>query len=99
METLTWVKQNDAGRTEENPGYYLRHGKEVCLIGLKGTFNDRTKLQRMHDVFFHPRMEHSRKPDVAHVMAETLFPDGQFLELFGRSHNVRENWKTVGNEL
>ncbi len=99
MDTITWVKRSEAGATEANPGYYLRHGKETCLVGLKGTYNDRSKLQRMLDVFYHPRMEHSRKPDVIHQIAEHLFPGGQYLELFGRKHNVRPNWVTIGNEL
>jgi hypothetical protein len=99
VDTITWVKRSEDGKLQTNPGYWLRHGKEMCLVGLKGTYTDRTKLQRMHDVFFAERMEHSRKPDKVHKIAERLFPDGQFLEIFGRKHNLRDNWKTIGNEL
>ncbi len=27
-----------------------------------------------------------------------MIPDGPYLELFGRVHNQRNNWVTVGNE-
>ncbi len=99
MDTVTWVKRSKTGGLQTNPGYYLRHSKEVCLVGLKGCYLDRSKLQRMLDVIIAPRMEHSRKPDRIHRMAERLYPNGQYLELFGRKHNLRPNWKTLGNEL
>jgi N6-adenosine-specific RNA methylase IME4 len=68
-------------------------------MAIKGSFSDRTKLQRIKDVFIRERMQHSRKPDIIHQIAERFYPKGQYLEIFGRKHNLRPNWKTLGNQL
>ena len=43
--------------------------------------------------------ETSRKPDEIYAMIERLAPEGRKLELFGRKHNVRDGWLTLGNQL
>ena len=43
--------------------------------------------------------EQSRKPDELYNLIERLFPNGTFLELFGRMHNSRTGWTTVGLEI
>ena len=43
--------------------------------------------------------EQSRKPEELYFIIENIIPNGNFLELFGRKHNVRNGWITLGNEL
>ena len=40
---------------------------------------------------------HSKKPEAAYVMLETMFPNACKLELFAR--NKRDGWDSFGNEL
>jgi len=32
-------------------------------------------------------------------MIEKMCPNGNYLEIFGRRNNLRDNWVTIGNEL
>lgn len=43
--------------------------------------------------------ETSRKPDEIYRVLERLIPGAPKLEVFGRSHNLRNNWVTLGNQL
>ena len=41
----------------------------------------------------------SHKPDEIYGVIERLSPGTRKVELFGRPHNVRPNWVTLGNQL
>ena len=41
----------------------------------------------------------SVKPEAAYEEIETLVPDGHYIEIFARRHNVRPNWISIGNQL
>lgn len=41
----------------------------------------------------------SRKPDELYGIIERLAPGGRKLELFGRRHNLRPGWLTLGNQI
>lgn len=43
--------------------------------------------------------ETSRKPDEIYNLIERMSPGGKKCELFGRPHNCREGWMTLGNQL
>lgn len=44
--------------------------------------------------------ETSRKPEELYDMVERILgPRGRKVELFGREHNLREGWVTVGNQF
>ncbi len=43
--------------------------------------------------------ETSRKPDEIYKMIERLSPHTRKLEIFGRQHNTRPQWFTLGNQL
>jgi mRNA (2'-O-methyladenosine-N6-)-methyltransferase len=43
--------------------------------------------------------ETSRKPDEIYSVLDRLCPLGRKLELFGRKHNTRPGWLTLGNQL
>lgn len=100
VDELIWVKTNQlqrlirTGRT----GHWLNHGKEHCLVGIKG---QPKKLNRGLDcdVLVAEVRDTSHKPDEIYGIIERLSPGSRKLELFGRMHNVQPNWVTLGNQL
>ena len=99
VDEIIWVKTNQlqriirTGRT----GHWLNHGKEHCLVGLKGPI----KLNRGLDcdVIVAEVRATSHKPDEIYGIIERLSPGTRKIELFGRPHNVQPNWVTLGNQL
>lgn len=51
------------------------------------------------DVIVSEVRDTSRKPDELYAIIERLCPGGRKVELFGRKHNVRKGWLTLGNQL
>jgi mRNA (2'-O-methyladenosine-N6-)-methyltransferase len=49
------------------------------------------------DVIVSEVRETSRKPDEVYGIIQRMCPGGRYIELFGRPHNCRENWITLGN--
>lgn len=99
-DELIWVKTNQlqriirTGRT----GHWLNHGKEHCLVGMKGaaaTINRGLDC----DVIVAEVRATSHKPDEIYGIIERLSPGTRKIELFGRPHNVQPNWITLGNQL
>ena len=115
VDELVWVKTNQIGGTIRagRTGHWLNHSKEHCLVGVKGPVAySRYGHRRIDaDVIVAPVRENSRKPDELYGIIERLVGDdeegghegdgNQFfnLELFGRSHNRRPGWVTLGNQL
>jgi N6-adenosine-specific RNA methylase IME4 len=99
IEEIIWVKTNQlqriirTGRT----GHWINHSKEHCLVGIKG--NPRLNRNLDCDVIVSEVRETSRKPDEIYNLIERMFPNCMKLELFGRPHNVHDNWITCGNQL
>ncbi|XP_064900390.1 N6-adenosine-methyltransferase catalytic subunit isoform X2 [Columba livia] len=100
VDEIIWVKTNQlqriirTGRT----GHWLNHGKEHCLVGVKGApqgFNRGLDC----DVIVAEVRSTSHKPDEIYGMIERLSPGTRKIELFGRPHNVQPNWITLGNQL
>jgi len=100
VDDIIWVKTNQlqrlirTGRT----GHWLNHGKEHCLVGVKGNpsgFNRGLDS----DVIVSEVRDTSHKPDEIYGMIERLSPGSRKLELFGRMHNTQCNWLTLGNQV
>ena len=87
---LVWVKD------KIGMGYYARSRHELLLVGRRGDPGVPPESERPDSVFEGPRLAHSRKPDVAYDLIETMYPDRTYLELFARTG--REDWTTWGNE-
>ncbi len=51
------------------------------------------------DVIVAEARETSRKPEEIYDIIERLCPGSRKVEIFGRKHNIREGWVTVGNQL
>ena len=99
-DELIWVKTNQlqrlirTGRT----GHWLNHGKEHCLVGIKG--NPKSVNRRLDcDVLVAEVRATSHKPDEIYGIIERLSPGTRKIELFGRMHNIQPNWITLGNQL
>ena len=93
------MKKGSQGKLRSNPGYHLRHAKEICLVCLKGRVPEGAALLRQLDVLISKPWLHSQNPDKQCKIVESLCPGGPFLELFGRRHNLRPGWVTVGNQV
>ena len=89
----------DEENERDGIGYYLRHCKETCLVGLKGNIPSIEGLHLAKDVILSKRQGHSEKPHEIYDIIETLVPNGAYLELFGRKNNLRNKWVTIGNEI
>jgi len=103
IDELVWVKTNQlqrlirTGRT----GHWLNHSKEHVLIAQKG---NPPWLNRFidTDVIVAEVRETSRKPDEVYEIVERLVGADRGvrkLEMFGRKHNRRRGWMTIGNQL
>lgn len=51
------------------------------------------------DVIVSEVRETSRKPDEIYAIIERMCPGGRKVEIFGRKHNTRPGWLTLGNQL
>ena len=99
MDTIVWVKTDKNGKPKDGIGFYLRHMKEICLVGLIGNPPKDAALKKAPDVILSEKRRHSQKPEEIYDIAEQLCPGGSYLELFGRHHNLRPGWVTVGNQV
>ncbi|XP_076659107.1 methyltransferase like 3 [Halictus rubicundus] len=99
VDEIIWVKTNQlqriirTGRT----GHWLNHGKEHCLVGMKG--NPRINRGLDSDVIVAEVRATSHKPDEIYGIIERMSPGTKKIELFGRPHNVQPNWITLGNQV
>lgn len=99
VDELIWVKTNQlqrlirTGRT----GHWINHGKEHCLVGMKGNLAVNRGIDT--DVIVAEVRATSHKPDEIYGVIERLSPGTRKVELFGRMHNCQPNWMTLGNQL
>lgn len=88
---LAWVKADpETGAVGYGVGYWFRGAVELVLVGKR-----RKSYRSQYVGLIHPGLNHSRKPETLHELAETTYP-GPRLELFARQQ--REGWTTLGNE-
>lgn len=99
VDEIVWVKQTINGKINKGHGYYLQHAKETCLIGYKGDLKNRVRQNVDSDLIFSMRRGQSQKPEEIYEIAESLVPNGHYLEIFGRRNNLHDGWVTIGNEL
>ena len=78
-------------------GHLFRQTHEICLIGINnnGVYK-KLKNKSQRSVMFAENLKHSAKPELLQDRLELMFPDANFLEVFGR--RSRSNWTVIGNE-
>lgn len=101
INEISWIKTNQLGRTivTGRTGHWLNHSKEHLLVGIKGNPQWVNKHIDI-DIIVSTTRETSRKPDELYGIIERLVgPHARKLEIFGRDHNIRPGWFTIGNQL
>ncbi|KAF6742628.1 m6a methyltransferase [Ephemerocybe angulata] len=101
VDEVVWVKTNQLQRVIRTgrTGHWLNHTKEHMLVGVKNSPSAGSSGATLKwpswvnrgldvDVIVSEVRETSRKPD-----------EGRKVEIFGRKHNVRPGWITLGNQL
>ena len=89
-----WLKLNQSGNgIFYGMGYWVRGCSEYVLVGRRGKVSP--PRQKGFLGMISPNLQHSRKPDSVHEIAEAL--PGPYLELFGR--RPRKGWTVFGNEV
>ncbi|KAH9045631.1 MT-A70-domain-containing protein [Lactarius pseudohatsudake] len=109
VDEVVWVKTNQLQRVIRTgrTGHWLNHTKEHMLVGVKTNYDDNGHLKFPSwtnrgldtDVIVSEVRETSRKPDEAYGLIERMCPGGRKIEIFGRKHNTRPGWLTLGNQL
>ncbi|KAG1755982.1 MT-A70-domain-containing protein [Suillus lakei] len=109
VDEVVWVKTNQLQRVIRTgrTGHWLNHTKEHMLVGVKTrtdaagnlTFPSWANRGLDTDVIVSEVRETSRKPDEVYGLIERMCPGGRKIEIFGRKHNTRPGWLTLGNQL
>ncbi|OBZ76306.1 N6-adenosine-methyltransferase subunit METTL3 [Grifola frondosa] len=109
VDEVVWVKTNQLQRVIRTgrTGHWLNHTKEHMLVGVKTVTDAAGNLKFPAwanrgldtDVIVSEVRETSRKPDEVYGMIERMCPGGRKIEIFGRKHNTRPGWLTLGNQL
>ncbi|KAH9853695.1 MT-A70-domain-containing protein [Lenzites betulinus] len=109
VDEVVWVKTNQLQRVIRTgrTGHWLNHTKEHMLVGVKTVADAEGRLKFPDwvnrgldtDVVVSEVRETSRKPDEVYGMIERMCPGGRKIEIFGRKHNTRAGWLTLGNQL
>lgn len=102
INQITWIKTSQLIRTISTgrTGHWLNHSKEHLLVGMKG--DDVKWINKGIDaqILISSTRETSRKPDEIYGIVDRMCSPGtRKLEIFGRQHNTRPGWLTVGNQL
>lgn len=100
-DEMIWIKLNQLKRTivTGRTGHWLNHSKEHLLVGVKGNPIWLTSKVDLDIVVSNTR-ETSRKPDEIYDIVERMVgKHARKLEMFGRDHNTRPGWLTIGNQL
>jgi N6-adenosine-specific RNA methylase IME4 len=77
-------------------GRLARNCHEPCLIGIKGKYTPFLEDRSQRNMFMHPSLKHSQKPESIQTSLDKMFPNWDKLELFARRD--RSGWTCVGNE-
>ncbi|KAG7097182.1 hypothetical protein E1B28_004554 [Marasmius oreades] len=109
IDEVIWLKTNQLQRVIRTgrTGHWLNHTKEHMLVGVKTNLDEKGELEIPSwvnrgldtDVVVSEVRETSRKPDEVYGLIERMCPGGRKVEIFGRKHNTRPGWLTLGNQL
>ena len=93
-----WGKtsKKDPTRLAFGMGRLARNCHEPCIVGVKGKYTKFLKNHSQRNLFMHPSLPHSQKPDDIQESLELMFPQWRKVELFARRD--RPGWECIGNE-
>ena len=99
---LPWIKTTPSnGTIRRGTGFWVMGASEILLIAVRGKNPRRVRdnpviglLTGETPVFYHPRFEHSKKPEDVQAWIDRMLPDGRRLELFARRR--RAGWDCAG---
>jgi len=96
---FSWLKKTKAGKPVCFMGAYtMKSGIEMCLLATRGKkAHSLVKKHNIRSLIESPRMEHSKKPDVARERIVELLGDIPRIELFARE--TSDGWHTWGNQV
>lgn len=89
--SMVWVKDRIG------TGFYFRSKHEQILLGIKGSFKPMT-TDLPASVFYAPKGEHSKKPEILYEIIEKMYPGQRYMELFKRGHD-RKYWDSWGKDI
>lgn len=97
---ITWVKKTRNNKITMGQGFYFLHSTEMCLVGVKKYGKSLHYVSKVTtDVIFSEIQKQSQKPEEMYQVIEAMMPGAKKIELFGRNHNIRRGWLTLGNQL
>ncbi|KIY45858.1 MT-A70-domain-containing protein [Fistulina hepatica ATCC 64428] len=110
VDEVVWIKTNQLQRVIRTgrTGHWLNHTKEHMLVGIKTNVDPATGVLKYPswvnrgldtDIIVSEVRETSRKPEEVYGLIERMCPGGRKIEIFGRKHNTRPGWLTLGNQL
>jgi N6-adenosine-specific RNA methylase IME4 len=77
-------------------GWYGRNQHEILLIAERGGMPLPAPEDRPSSIIYAPRQNHSHKPEIFYELIEKMYPNREYLEMFGIENN-REHWHIWGN--
>lgn len=107
-QVWTWVKTGkfetrlDGDDVQEDlalafgMGRLARNCCEHALVGVRGSIYKHVSARDVRNVFLHPGLPHSQKPEVVQDGIDRMVPTGNRLELFAR--RARLNWSCIGDQ-
>lgn len=100
-DEIIWIKLNQLKRTivTGRTGHWLNHSKEHLVVGVKGSPAWLRQGVDLDYIVGNSR-EALRKPDEVYDVVERMVGrHARKLELFGRQHNTRAGWMTLGAQV
>ena len=93
-----WGKRSksDPTRLAFGMGRLARNCHEPLLVGTRGKYTKHLRNHSQRNLFMHPTMKHSEKPESVQDSLDLMFPQWDKLELFAR--RPRPGWTCIGNE-
>eukprot|EP00924_Labyrinthula_sp_SR-Ha-C_P013282 snap_masked-scaffold_45-processed-gene-1.15-mRNA-1 protein AED:0.65 eAED:0.65 QI:0/0/0/0.4/1/1/5/0/920 len=76
-----------------------KHDNDFCSQAKIGEPGESWRRQKEADLFRAAISTPMRKPNEFYDLIENSLPGGLYLEIFGRTHNLRDRWITMGNEI
>ncbi|KEJ83051.1 MT-A70 family protein [Oxytricha trifallax] len=99
VDSVVWIKEGKKSEYKNRMGFHLRHNKEICLVGLKGTPPEGIQPFTATDIIKSIPGKNSEKPRQIKDIIKTLMPNEYYCEVFARDNNACEEFVSIGNEL